>query len=147
MYAIRSYYVAEDGPMGLDMVQQGKFDVILCDIKMPGMDGLEVLAGLTEQCPEVPVIMISGHGNIDTAVEAIKAGAYDFIQKPLDLNRLLVTLKNALERSDLVGETKRLCKKISRKYTIVGESEPIQKVKAMIRITSYNVCYTKLLRS
>ncbi len=124
--------LAEDGPMGLDMVQQGKFDVILCDIKMPGMDGLEVLAGLTEQCPEVPVIMISGHGNIDTAVEAIKAGAYDFIQKPLDLNRLLVTLKNALERSDLVGETKRLRKKISRKYTIVGESEPIQKVKAMI---------------
>lgn len=124
--------LAEDGPSGLDLISQGHFDVVLCDIKMPNMDGMEVLAQIEEQHPEIPVLMISGHGNIDTAVEAIKKGAYDFIEKPLDLNRLLVTIRNALERKDLVVETKRLRKKINRQYEIVGKSESIQKVRDMI---------------
>ena len=124
--------LAEDGPSGLEMISQDKYDVILCDIKMPNMDGMEVLAKIEETNPEVPVLMISGHGNIDTAVDAIKTGAYDFIEKPLDLNRLLVTIRNALERKDLVVETKRLRKKINRQYEIVGKSESIQKVRDMI---------------
>jgi two-component system, NtrC family, nitrogen regulation response regulator NtrX len=124
--------LAEDGLQGLEFIAEDKFDVVLCDIKMPNMDGIEVLGKTKELNPELPVIMISGHGNIDTAVEAIKKGAYDFIEKPLDLNRLLVTLKNALERTDLVVETKRLRKKITNRYTMVGESESIRKVKAMI---------------
>jgi two-component system nitrogen regulation response regulator NtrX len=124
--------LAEDGPSGLEMISQDRYDVILCDIKMPNMDGMEVLSKIEETNAEVPVLMISGHGNIDTAVEAIKKGAYDFIEKPLDLNRLLVTIRNALERKDLVVETKRLQKKINRQYEIVGKSESIQKVKDMI---------------
>jgi DNA-binding NtrC family response regulator len=124
--------LAEDGPNGIEQFSQKEFDVVLCDIKMPDMDGLEVLEKIIDLNPEVPVIMISGHGNIDTAVDAIKKGAYDFIEKPLDLNRLLVTIKNALERSDLVVETKRLKKKINKQYRIVGESKAIKKVKDMI---------------
>jgi two-component system, NtrC family, nitrogen regulation response regulator NtrX len=124
--------LAEDGPSGLALINQDHFDVVLCDIKMPAMDGIEVLAKIEELHPELPVLMISGHGNIDTAVEAIKKGAYDFIEKPLDLNRLLVTIRNALERKDLVVETKRLRKKINRQYEIVGKSSSIQKVKDMI---------------
>ncbi len=124
--------LAENGASALELFGQNKYDVVLCDIKMPEMDGIEVLANITEGNPETPVIMISGHGNIDTAVDAIKKGAYDFIEKPLDLNRLLVTIKNALERKDLVVETKQLRKKISKKYAIVGESTAIQKVNEMI---------------
>ena len=125
--------MAENGPAGLELFKEKLFDIVLCDIKMPEMDGLEVLTQIAEQNPEVPVVMISGHGNIDTAVEAIKKGAYDFIEKPLDLNRLLVTIKNAIEKNDLVVETKRLKKKISTKYEIVGESPAIAKVKDMIQ--------------
>lgn len=124
--------LAEDGASALVLFEQNKYDAVLCDIKMPEMDGIEVLEKIIEESPETPVIMISGHGNIDTAVDAIKKGAYDFIEKPLDLNRLLVTIKNALERKDLVVETKQLRKKISRHYEIVGESTAIQKVNEMI---------------
>jgi len=131
-YEQHAVSLAEEGQQGLDLLAESKFDLVLCDIKMPNMDGIEVLSRINEMSPEVPVIMISGHGNIDTAVDAIKKGAYDFIEKPLDLNRLLVTLKNALEKTDLVVETKRLRKKITGHNTIVGESASIQKVKDMI---------------
>lgn len=124
--------LAENGPAGIELFTHNKYDLVLCDIKMPEMDGIEVLDNLQELNSDVPVIMISGHGNIETAVESIKKGAYDFISKPLDLNRLLVTLKNALERKDLVQETKRLKKKIGKKYEIVGDSPAITKVKDMI---------------
>ncbi|MBN2274509.1 MAG: sigma-54-dependent Fis family transcriptional regulator [Bacteroidales bacterium] len=124
--------LATNGPEGIELFANGSFDIVLCDIKMPGMDGLETLENLMQKSGEVPVIMISGHGNIDTAVEAIKKGAYDFIEKPLDLNRLLVTIRNATERTELVTETKILKKKISKAYDIVGESPAIVKVKDMI---------------
>lgn len=124
--------VAEEGETALMMFQKVQYDVVLCDIKMPNMDGLEVLAKLQEHRHETPVIMISGHGNIDTAVESIKKGAYDFIEKPLDLNRLLVTVKNALDKTELVSETKKLKRKVSKTYDIIGESEAIERVKAMI---------------
>ncbi|MCG8697855.1 MAG: sigma-54 dependent transcriptional regulator [Bacteroidales bacterium] len=124
--------LAENGIQGLELFEKNQYEIVFCDIKMPEMDGLEVLEKMNEIKQEVPIVMISGHGNIDTAVEAIKKGAYDFIQKPLDLNRLLVTLKNALEKKDLVQETKRLKKKIGKKYQIIGESEAINKVKDMI---------------
>lgn len=124
--------VAEDGIAGIELFKQNKHEVILCDIKMPTMDGIEVLQKLNEISPEVPVIMISGHGNIDTAVEAIKKGAYDFIEKPLDLNRLLVTIRNAMDRSDLIQETKVLKKKVSKTYDIVGDSAAIAQIKDMI---------------
>lgn len=103
--------LAEDGPKGLEKIKNGEFDVVLCDIKMPGMDGIEVLDKLSEISADLPVVMISGHGNIDTAVEAIKKGAFDFIEKPLDLNRLLITIRNAMDKSVLVTETKILKKK------------------------------------
>ncbi len=124
--------LAENGTEGLELFKKNKYEIVLCDIKMPGMDGIEVLHQMNEHNHEIPVIMISGHGNIDTAVDSIKKGAYDFIQKPLDLNRLLVTIKNALEKKDLVAETKRLKKKISKSFDIVGDSGAITKVKDMI---------------
>ncbi|MBN1925061.1 MAG: sigma-54-dependent Fis family transcriptional regulator [Prolixibacteraceae bacterium] len=120
--------LAENAYSALVFIKANSYDVVLCDIKMPEMDGLELLPHLVENQPDVPVVMISGHGNIDTAVEAIKKGAYDFIEKPLDLNRLLITIRNALEKSSLVSETKTLRKKIGSKYTIVGESPPIRKI-------------------
>ncbi len=125
---------AEDGEIGLHMIGKEKYDLVLCDIKMPKKDGMEVLSEVVEKGIDVPVVMISGHGNIETAVEAIKKGAYDFIQKPLDLNRTLVTLRNALERKDIVTENKVLKRKVSKgKITdIIGESEPILKIKEMI---------------
>lgn len=124
--------VAEDGLDGLEKFNAGKFDVVLTDIKMPNMDGMEVLEKIISTGTDAPVIMISGHGNIDTAVEAIKKGAYDFIEKPLDLNRLLVTIRNAIERNNLVMETKVLKRKVSKAYDMIGESEAILKVKEMI---------------
>jgi two-component system, NtrC family, nitrogen regulation response regulator NtrX len=120
--------LAEDGHKALEVFRNGEFDIVLCDIKMPGMDGIEVLEQLNELNPDVPVIMISGHGNIDTAVESIKKGAYDYIEKPLDLNRLLITIRNAMDKSNLVTETKILKKKVNKKYQIVGESSSIKKV-------------------
>jgi DNA-binding NtrC family response regulator len=125
---------AEDGKMGLEMIQANSYDLVLCDIKMPKMDGMELLDKLIELGFEVPIIMISGHGNIETAVEAIKKGAYDFIQKPLDLNRTLVTLRNALDRKEIVQENKVLKRKVSQgKITdIIGESTAIQGIKEMI---------------
>jgi two-component system, NtrC family, nitrogen regulation response regulator NtrX len=124
--------VATNGAEGIEIFSNNSYDIVLCDIKMPGMDGIEVLEKLHEKAHDVPIIMISGHGNIDTAVEAIKKGAYDFIEKPLDLNRLLVTMRNAMERNDLVSETKVLKRRISKTYDIVGESPSIHKVKEMI---------------
>ncbi len=124
--------VATNGAEGIELFSGGSYDIVLCDIKMPGMDGIEVLEKLHEKAHDVPIIMISGHGNIDTAVEAIKKGAYDFIEKPLDLNRLLVTMRNAMERNDLVTETRVLKRRISKTYDIVGESPAIHKVKEMI---------------
>ncbi len=124
--------LAEDGKVGLQLASENTYDIIFCDIKMPQMDGIEVLESLHESAPEVPVVMISGHGNIETAVEAIKKGAFDFIPKPLDLNRIMITLRNALDKSNLIMETKTLKKKVNMKYQMIGESAAIQKVKDMI---------------
>jgi len=124
--------LAEDGASGIDMFTQGSFDVVLCDIKMAKMDGIEVLQKLQEVSSDIPVIMISGHGNIDTAVDSIKKGAFDFLEKPLDLNRLLITIRNALERGSLISQTKVLKKQVSKKFEIVGNSPAIRVVKEMI---------------
>ncbi len=125
---------AEDGQKGLDLVRKQAYDAVLCDIKMPKMDGIEFLERVVGLGIEVPIIMISGHGNIETAVDAIKKGAYDYIPKPIDLPRLLVTVRNALEKKILVTETKQLKKKVSKGKVrdIVGESEPIRKIKELI---------------
>ena len=123
---------APDGIEGLKLVNATKYDVILCDIKMPKMDGIEVLENMMK-ITDSPVIMISGHGTIETAVEAIKKGAYDFIAKPLDLNRLLVTIRNAMERASLLDETKILKRKIRGTHEIVGESEAILHVKELMK--------------
>lgn len=123
---------APDGIEGIKMAEKEKYDIIFCDIKMPRMDGIEVLENLQSKFPEVPVVMISGHGNIDTAVEAIRKGAFDFIAKPLDLNRILITVRNALDRTVLVKETKTLKRKMSRTNEMIGESEGIRKIKDMI---------------
>jgi DNA-binding NtrC family response regulator len=124
--------LAEDGPSGLEMFNANTYDIVLCDIKMAKMDGIEVLQKICEASTDIPVIMISGHGNIDTAVEAIKKGAYDFLEKPLDLNRLLITIRNATDKSTLITQTQVLKNKVSKMYDIVGESEAIIKVKEMI---------------
>ena len=123
--------VAEDGSKGVEMADKEKYDVIFCDIKMPNLPGEEVLDTLHEKGIETPVIMISGHGDIDTAVSCIKKGAFDFLSKPLDLNRILITIKNATERSNLIQETKVLKKKVYGQE-MIGESEAIMKVKDMI---------------
>jgi len=125
---------AEDGLAGLSMIEKNKYDVILCDIKMPKMDGTEVLGKIISMGIDVPVVMISGHGTVETAVDAIKGGAFDFIQKPLDLNRILVTIRNAMDRANLVQETKVLKRKVHKALTneIIGESAPIQQIKEMI---------------
>lgn len=124
--------LAEDGVQGLEMIGLKKYDVVLCDIKMPKMDGLEVLGKIIETGMDLPVVMISGHGNIETAVDALKNGAYDYIEKPLDLNRILITIRNAMDRTQLVTETRVLKKKVSMKYDMVGESAALKKVKDMI---------------
>ena len=122
---------AEDGASGIELVNKESYDVILCDIKMPKMDGIEVLENI-QKTTDAPVVMISGHGTIETAVEAIRKGAYDFIAKPLDLNRLLITLRNAMDKSRLVTETKALKRKVSKQYEMIGESPAISKIKEMI---------------
>jgi DNA-binding NtrC family response regulator len=114
------------------MFSQGSYDAVLCDIKMAKMDGIEVLQRLFDISSDVPIIMISGHGNIDTAVDAIKKGAFDFLEKPLDLNRLLITIRNALERGSLITQTKVLKKQVSKRFEIVGSSPAIAMVKEMI---------------
>ncbi|MEX1193183.1 MAG: sigma-54 dependent transcriptional regulator [Brumimicrobium sp.] len=125
---------AEDGKEGLDKAKNSFYDIIFCDIKMPKMDGMEVLEALQKEKVESPIIMISGHGNIETAVEAIKKGAFDFIEKPLDLNRILVTIRNAGDKTTLVEETKTLKKTVQRfkGSSIIGETKDIVNIKEMI---------------
>lgn len=123
---------AEDGEAGWSKLQEEKIDLVLCDIKMPKMDGMELLSKVSDEGLDIPFVMISAHGTIDTAVDATKKGAYDFIQKPPDLNRILLTVRNALSNSQLSTETKVLRKKVSKGYDIVGESKQIQEVKATI---------------
>jgi two-component system nitrogen regulation response regulator NtrX len=129
-----SYQVdqAEDGPTGLDMLIRDKYDVVLCDIKMPKMDGIEVLERARIVAPDAAFIMVSAHGNVEMAVDATKKGAYDFLQKPPDLNRLLVTVRNALDRTKLVTETKTLKKKIAKNSEMVGESAALGAVRKAI---------------
>lgn len=123
--------VAEEGAEALKMAAAEHYDIVFCDIKMPGMDGVEVLGKLVSEGSDSAVVMISGHGDIDTAVECIKKGAFDFIQKPLDLNRILITVKNATDRSALVTQTKILKKKVFGQQ-MVGDSEPMKRIKEMI---------------
>ncbi|MBP5503139.1 MAG: sigma-54-dependent Fis family transcriptional regulator [Bacteroidales bacterium] len=131
-YESHEVELAQDGFEGLEKLSTGKFDIVLCDIKMPKMDGLEVLSEIMARNIDVAVVMISGHGTVETAVEAIKKGAYDFIEKPLDLNRLLVVIKNATERGSHVAEIKTLKQKLNRKYEMVGESPAIRHIKEII---------------
>jgi len=123
---------AGDGEEGLKKVREKEYDVILCDIKMPKIDGIEFLEKAKETNPDIPIIMISGHGTIETAVEAVKKGAYDYISKPPDLNRLLITIRNAMDKTTLVAETKVLKRKVSKVQEMVGASSPIQKIKETI---------------
>ena len=123
---------AKDGVEGLAMLERDEYDLVFCDIKMPKMDGMEVLEKAKEKGIGSTFIMISAHGTTEMAVDATKMGAYDFLQKPPDLNRLLITLRNALDKTSLVAETKTLKKKIAHKYDMIGESESIRQVKEMI---------------
>jgi len=123
---------ASDGEEGLKKFKEKSYDVVLCDIKMPKLDGIEFLQKAGENNSDIPIIMISGHGNIETAVEAVKKGAYDYISKPPDLNRLLITIRNAMEKNSLVTETKVLKRKVSKVQDMVGASAPIVKIKETI---------------
>jgi two-component system nitrogen regulation response regulator NtrX len=127
---------AEDGAAGLEKAKKGRFDLVLCDIKMPRMDGIEVLEKLQAHDPDLPVVMISGHGTIETAVDALKKGAFDYIQKPPDINRILVSVRNALDRSDLVQETKVLRTKVGKakagSVQMIGESKALGLIRDMI---------------
>ncbi|MEY4594044.1 MAG: hypothetical protein RIQ47_454 [Bacteroidota bacterium] len=123
---------AADGADGIRLATEGGFDLVLCDIKMPKVDGMEVLSKLQELHPDLPVVMITGHGTIDTAVEALKKGAYDFISKPPDLNRLLVTVRNALDRTTLVKETKSLRRKVSKVREMIGNSPELQQIRLLV---------------
>jgi DNA-binding NtrC family response regulator len=125
--------LAENGKQGLEAAQNAVFDLIFSDIKMPEMDGIELLGQLHETSIDAPIVMISGHGNIETAVECIKKGAFDFIVKPIDLNRLLITVRNALERNTLVTETKTLKKKVAKRHQMIGVSPAVEKVRMMIQ--------------
>ncbi|CAM1373127.1 Probable sigma-54 dependent two-component system response regulatory protein [Tenacibaculum litopenaei] len=129
-----SYEVEEaaDGLAGIEMIKDRDFDLVLCDIKMPKMDGVEVLEKARKIKPEIPMVMISGHGDLDTAVNTMRLGAFDYISKPPDLNRLLNTVRNALDRKELVVENKRLKKKVSKSYEMVGESAAINHIKEII---------------
>lgn len=123
--------VAENGLEGLVTLKSEKPEIVFCDIKMPKMEGIEVLERIKEFSRETPVIMISGHGTIDTAIEAIKKGAYDFIEKPLDLNRILITIKNATDKQQLLQETQTLEHKVSKKYEMIGHSEALEHIKSI----------------
>src|SRR5690606_26367632 len=117
---------------GLKKFRDKTYDVVLCDIKMPKLDGIEFLDKVRDINPDVPVIMISGHGTIETAVEAVKKGAYDYIAKPPDLNRLLITIRNAMDKTNLVAETKVLKRKVSKVEEMIGSSEPIERIRETI---------------
>ncbi|KAF2519458.1 sigma-54-dependent Fis family transcriptional regulator [Flavobacterium salilacus subsp. salilacus] len=123
---------AEDGVQGLEMIKNDDYDLVLCDIKMPKMDGVEVLEAVKKIKPEIPFVMISGHGDLETAIQTMRLGAFDYISKPPDLNRLLNTVRNALDRKVLVVENKMLKKKVSKNYEMVGNSEPINHIKEII---------------
>ncbi len=123
---------AEDGLSGVEKIKNEDYDLVLCDIKMPKMDGVEVLEAVKKIKPEIPMVMISGHGDLETAVNTMRLGAFDYISKPPDLNRLLNTVRNALDRKQLVIENKILKKKVSKNYEMIGESEPINHIKEMI---------------
>ncbi len=123
---------AEDGLLGLELITKNDYDLVLCDIKMPKMDGVEVLEKVQKIKPEIPFIMISGHGDLETAVETMRMGAFDYISKPPDLNRLLNAVRNALDRKVLVVENKRLKKKVNKKYEMIGESPEITRIKEII---------------
>jgi len=123
---------AEDGLQGIELVKNEDFDLILCDIKMPKMDGVEVLEAIKKIKPEIPMVMISGHGDLETAIQTMRLGAFDYISKPPDLNRLLNTVRNALDKKQLVVENKILKKKVSKNYEMIGESEAISHIKTMI---------------
>ena len=129
-----SYQVfeAEDGLNGIEMIKKEDYDLVLCDIKMPKMDGVEVLEAAKKIKPEIPIVMISGHGDLDTAVNTMRLGAFDYISKPPDLNRLLNTTRIALDRKELVVENTRLKKKVSEKYEMIGESPDMIQIKEMI---------------
>ena len=123
---------ASDGEEAIKKIKENNYDCILCDIKMPKKDGIEVLQVAKEEKPDIPFIVISGHGNIETAVEAVKKGAFDYISKPPDLNRLLITIRNAIDKKSLVAETKQLRKRISKGMEMIGDSEGMQKIKDTI---------------
>ncbi len=123
---------AEDGMQGIEMIMKTDYDLVFCDIKMPKMDGVEVLEKTKKIKPEIPIVMISGHGDLETAVNTMRLGAFDYISKPPDLNRLLNTVRNALDRKELVVENKRLKKKVSKSYEMVGESKAISHIKDII---------------
>lgn len=125
-------FEAEDGLIGTEMIKNSEFDLVLCDIKMPKMDGVEVLEAVKKIKPEIPMVMISGHGDLDTAVNTMRLGAFDYISKPPDLNRLLNTIRNALDRKQLVVENKRLKRKVSKQYEMVGNSPVIEAIKLII---------------
>jgi DNA-binding NtrC family response regulator len=125
-------FEASDGVSGLNMVKNNNFDLILCDIKMPKMDGVEVLENIKKIKEQIPIVMISGHGDLETAVSTMRLGAYDYISKPPDLNRLLNTVRNALDRQKLIFENKKLKQIISKKYEMVGDSEPMLHIKSII---------------
>lgn len=129
-----SYQVdeAEDGVAGLEKIKNNDYDLVLCDIKMPKMDGVEVLEEVKKIKPEIPMVMISGHGDMETAIHTMRLGAFDYISKPPDLNRLLNTVRNALDKKQLVVENKILKKKVSKNYEMIGESESINHIKVMI---------------
>jgi two-component system nitrogen regulation response regulator NtrX len=129
-----SYHVeeAEDGLLGIEMIKNNEYDLVLCDIKMPKMDGVEVLERAKKIKPEIPIVMISGHGDLDTAVNTMRLGAFDYISKPPDLNRLLNTVRNALDKKVLILENKRLKKKVTKSYQMIGESVAITHIKEMI---------------
>jgi two-component system, NtrC family, nitrogen regulation response regulator NtrX len=123
---------AEDGLQGIELVKNEDFDLILCDIKMPKMDGVEVMEAIKKMKPEIPMVMISGHGDLETAIQTMRLGAFDYISKPPDLNRLLNTVRNALDKKQLVVENKILKKKVSKNYEMIGESDAISHIKTMI---------------
>ena len=129
-----SYQVeeAEDGVVGLEKIKNNDYDLVLCDIKMPKMDGVEVLEAVKKIKPEIPMVMISGHGDMETAINTMRLGAFDYISKPPDLNRLLNTVRNALDKKQLIVENKILKKKVSKNYEMIGESEAINHIKVMI---------------